>query len=100
MTINDYDIDEYAEGAIILDGLDEAIIGIVEEFGNGPRILYSKNKILNILCERDLMTHSEAEEFYDYNIIGLIRWRTKSSILGFRVIFYYHCKKQKNVLES
>jgi hypothetical protein len=44
MTINDYDIDEYAEGAIILDGLDEAIIGIVEEFGNGPRILYSKTK--------------------------------------------------------
>ena len=71
MTINDYDIDEYAEGAIILDGLDDAIIGIVEEFGNGPRILYSKNKILTILCERDEMTHSEAVEFFDYNIIGL-----------------------------
>ena len=44
MTINNYDIDQYAEGAIILDGLNDAIIGIVEEFGNGPRILYSKNK--------------------------------------------------------
>ena len=71
MTINDYDIDQFAEGAIILDGLDDAIIGIVEEFGNGPRILYSKQKILTILCERDLMTMSEAEEFYDYNILGL-----------------------------
>ena len=71
MTINDYDIDEYAEGAIILDGLDDAIIGIVEEFGNGPRILYSKNKILTILCERDEMTYPEAVEFFDYNIIGL-----------------------------
>jgi hypothetical protein len=71
MTINDYDIDEFAEGAIILDGLDDAIIGIVEEFGNGRRILYSKHKILTILCERDLMTMSEAEEFFDYNIIGL-----------------------------
>jgi len=71
MTINDYDIVEYAEGAIILDGLDDAIIGIVEEFGNGPRILYSKNKILTILCERDEMTYSEAVEFFDYNIIGL-----------------------------
>lgn len=71
MTINDYDIDQYAEGAIILDGLDEAIIGIVEEFGNGPRILYSKNKILAIFMERDLMTCSEAEEFYDYNLMGL-----------------------------
>jgi hypothetical protein len=71
MTINNYDIDQYAEGAIILDGLDDAIIGIVEEFGNGPRILYSKSIILNILCERDLMTMGEAEEFFDYNIIGL-----------------------------
>lgn len=65
------DIDEYAEGAILLDGLERAIIGIVEEFGNGRRILYSKQIILDILQERDLMTMSEAEEFYDYNIIGL-----------------------------
>ena len=67
----DIDIDQYAEGAIILDGLDSAIIGITQDFGNGPRILYSKNKILEILQERDEMTHSEAEEFYDYNILGL-----------------------------
>ena len=65
------DIDEYAEGAILLDGLESAIVGIVEEFGSGSRILYSKLKILNILQERDLMTMGEAEEFYDYNIIGL-----------------------------
>ena len=71
MNIKGYDIDEIAEGAILLDGLDDAIFGIVEEFCNSPRILYSKNKILNILSERDGMTWSEAEEFYDYNILGL-----------------------------
>ena len=65
------DINEYAEGAILLDGLEEAIIGIVEEFGNGRRILYSKSKILSILCERDLMTIEDAQEFYYYNIVGL-----------------------------
>jgi hypothetical protein len=70
-TIEDYNIHEFAEGAIILDGLDEAIVGITEEFGNGRRILYSKDKILDILMKRDLMTNSEAEEFYDYNILGL-----------------------------
>jgi hypothetical protein len=71
MEINGYDIDEIAEGAVILDGLDEAIIGVTEEFGNNPRILYSKDKILNILCERDGMDMEEAIEFYDYNILGL-----------------------------
>ena len=65
------ELDEYAEGAVLLDGLEDAIIGIVEEFGNGRRVLYSKPKILSILCERDLMTMSEAEEYYDYNILGL-----------------------------
>jgi hypothetical protein len=65
------DIDEYAEGAVLLDGLESAIIGIVQEFGNGNRVLYSKQRILNILQKRDLMTMGEAEEFYDYNILGL-----------------------------
>ncbi len=64
------DIHEYAEDAVLLTGLDNAIIGIVEDF-TGRKILYSKPKILNILMVRDGMTMSEAEEFYDYNILGL-----------------------------
>ena len=71
MITNNYDIHEFAEGAVILDGLDDAIIGIVEEFGNGPRILYSKTKVLRILEERDGMSSIEAVEFYEYNILGL-----------------------------
>jgi hypothetical protein len=68
MTVN---IDNYAEGAVRLDGLDSAIIGITEEFGGNRRLLYGKTEILKILISRDGMTHSEAEEFYDYNILGL-----------------------------
>jgi hypothetical protein len=71
MTITIEDINEQAEGAILLDGFNDAIIGIVEEFGNGPRILYSKNKILETLEDRDGMSPVEAVEFYEYNILGL-----------------------------
>jgi hypothetical protein len=71
MTISIDDINEQAEGAVLLDGLNDAIIGIVEEFGNEPRILYSKNKVLQILEDRDGMTPFEAVEFYEYNILGL-----------------------------
>jgi len=63
-------LEDYAPDAIILTDLDEAIIGVVESFGGGSRILYDKNKILDLLMERDEMTHSEAEEYYDFNIIG------------------------------
>lgn len=71
MEINGYDIDEIAEGAIILTGLDDAIIGITEEFSSKVRILYSKNKIIDILMKRDEMSLEEALEYYDYNILGL-----------------------------
>ena len=64
-------LDEYAEGAVLLDGLEDAIIGVVEEFGNGRRILYSRDKIIQILSERDSMTEEEAHEFYEFNILGL-----------------------------
>jgi len=65
------DIDEYAEGAILLTDLEDCIIGVVEEFGTGRRVLYDKNKIIKKLQERDSMTEQDAEEFYDYNILGL-----------------------------
>ena len=62
-----FDIEE-AYGAIKLDGFDDCIIGLAEEFGNGPRIVYSKEKIIEKLKEE--MTHEEALEYYDYNILG------------------------------
>ena len=65
------DLNEYAVGAVLLDGLEESIIGIVEEFGSSPRILYSKLKILEILQKRDSMSYEESIEFYEFNILGL-----------------------------
>ena len=64
------DINQYAEGAVLLDGLEDCIVGIVEEFGNGRRVLYSKDMILSKL-QSDGMSLGEAEEFYYYNILGL-----------------------------
>jgi hypothetical protein len=62
------EINELAEGAILLDGFDDCIIGITEEFGNGPRILYSKEKIINKLMED--MSEEESLEYFYFNIIG------------------------------
>jgi hypothetical protein len=63
-------LDEFAEGSIILDGFDDAIIGITEEFGKEPRILYSKDKILEILTSDNQMDILEAIEYYEFNILG------------------------------
>jgi hypothetical protein len=61
-------LNEYAEGAIILDNFDDCIIGISEQFGEGNRIVYSKDMIIKKLCEE--MSEEEALEYYDYNILG------------------------------
>ena len=52
------------------DGFDEAIIGSIISFGRREIVLYSTQKILDIMVERDDMTQEEAFEFFDFNIIG------------------------------
>lgn len=47
------------------DGFDEAIVGIDLNYG---RVAYSKQKMLEILIERDGMSWEEAYEFAEYNI--------------------------------
>ena len=61
-------LNEFAEGAIILDNFDDCIVGISEQFGEGNRIVYSKDMIIKKLCEE--MSEEEALEYYDYNILG------------------------------
>ena len=80
------DLDSYAEGAVLLDGLEDCIVGIVEEFGNGKRMLYSKELILQKLQTRDLMTREDAEEFYDYNILGLHAGEQNAVFLDVEII--------------
>ena len=66
MTI--HDVNELAEGAILLTGFDDCIVGITEEFGGDTRVLYSRDKIIEKLMED--MSEEEAYEYYDYNILG------------------------------
>ena len=67
----DINLEDLPEDVVLLSGLDDAIVGITEEFGGISRILYSRDKIIEILQDRDGMTEDEAFEFYDFNILGL-----------------------------
>lgn len=54
--------------AVILDGLDDAIIGMAERINLGPVVAYDVNKIIDILKED--MEFLDAVEYYDFNIKG------------------------------
>jgi len=71
-----FDIDlgvnlEEMEGAVALDGLDGALVGAGNQYTKRPLLVYSAQKIVAILMERDGMTDEEAWEFFSHNIEGL-----------------------------
>jgi len=52
------------------DGFDSAIIGVGERNNTDSMIVYDYDKMINVLVTRDRMTHEEAEEYLDFNVIG------------------------------
>mgnify|MGYP000017284498 CR=1 FL=1 len=68
--MNREEIDEIAEGAIVMDGFDDCIVGVSEEFGRGTRIVYSKQRIIQKMVKTDLMTEEEADEYFYFNMVG------------------------------
>lgn len=53
-----------------MDGLEEAFIGLANQFTKPMGLAYSKQKILDILMKRDDMTYEEAYEYFEFNIEG------------------------------
>lgn len=61
--------DTYACDMMRVDGYDDCCIGVVERFGMQQIFCYDKRKLINRLME-DGMSEDEAEEYFDFNIIG------------------------------
>jgi hypothetical protein len=85
-------IDEYfhnsdEEGPVVFDGLDEAIIGVAQQFTNDQFVAYSMTKILDILQEQG-MSHEEALEYFSFNIQGL--WAGEGT--PFIIDDYHFCR--------
>lgn len=53
---------------LFVDGHDNAIIGIVRKF-NDYSVLYDKNIVIDNI-KKDGCSQEEAEEFFEFNIIG------------------------------
>jgi hypothetical protein len=68
--MNIEDIEDINPEALFCVGFDEAIIGIAERINLGSVVAYDVNKMINIIIERDGMTYEEAEEYFNYNILG------------------------------
>lgn len=57
---------------VFLDGLDDAIIGTGESYGNTEHIVaYSYKRLVDIFMQRDGMSYEHACEWIDCNILCL-----------------------------
>ncbi len=59
---------EHLDGAVFLDGLNDAIIGAATNKDFDYVLVYSVDKIMDILMTREQMTVLEAREWFDFNI--------------------------------
>lgn len=59
---------EHLDGAVFLEGLNDAIIGAATNKEFDYVLVYSVDKIMDILMTREQMTVLEAREWFDFNI--------------------------------
>jgi hypothetical protein len=57
------------DGVLLADGLEEAFIGICQQF-NTYFAVYDRQKCIEIFMTRDGMSEDEAEEFFEFNVVG------------------------------
>jgi hypothetical protein len=55
--------------ALVMDGYDDCIAGVLQRFGMPLIVVYDKEKVIQKLMD-DGMTCDEAHEFFEYNQLG------------------------------
>ncbi len=61
---------QHNEDMLFADGFDKALIGVVYKADQLPIALYDTFICLEILMVRDEMTEEEAQEFFEFNVLG------------------------------
>jgi|TARA_R110002020_G_scaffold39327_3_gene117119 hypothetical protein len=56
--------------AMIMDGYDDCVIGVLERYGMEPIVLYDKEKVINKLVENGCDDEQGANEYYEFNQLG------------------------------
>jgi|TARA_Y100000034_G_scaffold71579_1_gene86346 hypothetical protein len=60
---------EVADGALLADGFEDALIGYGYQF-NYPIAVYSRKGCIDILMNDGIMEYDEATEYFDFNVAG------------------------------
>lgn len=62
-------LEEMNPEALLMDGFEEALVGVASQHSNGPLALYDRDKCIQVLVDGG-MTWEGAEEFFSFNCEG------------------------------
>ncbi|WP_339863188.1 hypothetical protein [Thalassospira alkalitolerans] len=58
------------EDALVMDGFDDCVAGVLERFGMDRIVIYDKAKVIEKLIENGCDDYEGANEFYEFNQLG------------------------------
>lgn len=64
------DLAEMNPDALLADGLEAALVGYTVNQHHPHVAVYDVQKCIDVLVERDGMTHEEADEYLSFNTLG------------------------------
>lgn len=62
-------VESFNPEALVMDGYDDCIEGVIERFGSPFYVVYNYDKVIGRLVSSG-MTLEEAQEWYSYNMVG------------------------------
>ena len=63
-------LDIGVEDALVMDGYNDCVIGILERYGMENIILYDKEKVIQKLIDDGCDSYEGAVEYYEFNQLG------------------------------
>ena len=69
-TLSERLLDLGVENALLMDGFDDCVVGILERFGMERVILYDKDLVIQKLMDGGIDSYEGALEYYSYNQLG------------------------------
>jgi len=63
-------LDLGVESALVMDGFDGCVMGILERFGMENIVIYDKEKVIQQLMDEGCDSYEGAVEYYEFNQLG------------------------------
>jgi hypothetical protein len=63
-------LDIGVESALVMDGYDDCVIGVMERYGMDPIVIYDKESVIQRLMDEGCDSYEGALKYYEFHQLG------------------------------